>query len=49
LVVPLVLAEMAWGVTVVAEDHGLVVEGHPSDGMGLSSAAGGPGTPSISA
>jgi hypothetical protein len=49
LVVPLVLAEVAWGIAVVAEDHGLVVEGHPGDGVEPSSGAGGSGAPSISA
>ncbi len=49
LVIPLVLTQVAWGITVVAEDHGLVVEGHSGDGVGLSSGAGGSGAPSISA
>ena len=49
LVIPLVLAEVAWGITVVAEDHGLVVESHTGDGVGPSSGAGGSGAPSISA
>jgi hypothetical protein len=49
LVIPLVLSQMAWGITVVAEDHGLVVESHTGDGVGLSSGAGGSGSPSISA
>ena len=49
LVVPLVLAQAAWGVTVVAEDHGLVVEGHTGDGVEPSAGAGGSGGPSISA
>src|ERR1700739_4062103 len=49
LVIPLVLAEAGWGITVVAEDHGLGVEGHTGDGVEPSSGAGGPGAPSISA
>src|SRR5208283_1350491 len=49
LVIPLVLAQVAWGIAIVAEYHGLVVEGHTGDGVGPSSGAGGPGAPSISA
>src|ERR1700758_1183744 len=33
LVVVLVLPETLWGIAVVAEDHGLVVEGHAGDGL----------------
>jgi hypothetical protein len=40
---------MAWGITVVAEDHGLVVESHAGDGVEPASAAGGSSAPSISA
>ena len=49
LVVPLVVAEVPWGITVVAEDHGLVVQGHTGDGVGRPSGVGGSGAPSISA
>ncbi len=49
LVIPLVLAEVAWGITVVAENHGLMVEGHAGDEVEPSSGAGGSGAPSISA
>lgn len=49
LVVSLVLAESLWGITVVAEDHSLVVQGHPGDGLGLTSGAGWSRAPSISA
>ena len=49
LVIPLVLTQAAWRIAVVAEDHGLVVESHTGDGVGLSSGAGWPGAPSISA
>ena len=49
LVVALVLAETARGVTVVAENHGLVVEGHPGDSEGTPSGAGRSGAPGISA
>lgn len=49
LVVPLVLAQVAWGITVVAEDHALVVEGHTGDGVEPPSGAGRSRAPSISA
>jgi len=49
LVIPLVLSEVAWGITVVAQDHGLVVEGHPGDGVAPASGAGRLRAPSISA
>jgi hypothetical protein len=49
LVVPLILAQMRWGVTVVAEDHRLVVEGHTGDGVAPASGAGRSCPPSISA
>ena len=49
LVVPLVLAEAAWGITVVAEDHALVVEGHTGDGVGPASGVGRSRAPGISA
>ena len=49
LVVPLVLAEVAWGIAVIAEDHPLVVESHTGDGMEPPSGAGRSRAPSISA
>jgi hypothetical protein len=49
LVVPLVLAEVTWGIAVVTEEHGLVMEGHPGDGVAFPSGAGRSRTPSISA
>src|ERR1700761_6070553 len=49
LVVSLILAQPAWGITVVAEDHGLVVQRHPGDGVALPSGAGGPRAPRVSA
>ena len=49
LVVPLVLAEVAWGIAVVAEDHGLVVEGHTGDGVTPPSGAGRSCAPGVSA
>ena len=49
LVVALVLAEAAWGVAVVAEDDGLVVEGHAGDGVVPPAGAWRSGTPGISA
>lgn len=49
LVVPLVLAQVVWGMAVLAEDHGLVVEGHPGDGVGPSSGAGRSRAPSVAA
>ncbi len=49
LVISLVLTQAAWGITVVAEDHGLVVESHTGDGLGLSSGPRGSGAPRISA
>ena len=49
LVVPLVLAEAAWGITVVAEDHGLVVKCQTGDGVMPASRAGRARSPSISA
>jgi hypothetical protein len=49
LVVSLVLAQMCWGIAVVAEDHGLVVQGHTGDGLTLASGAGRARPPSISA
>ena len=49
LVVSLVLAETAWGVTVIGEYHGLVVEGHTGDGVAPPSGAGRSRAPSISA
>lgn len=39
LVVPLVLSEMAGGIAVFAKDDGLVVQGHPGDGVTLSARA----------
>ena len=49
LVIPLVLAQVAWGITVVAEDHGLVVESHTGDGVELPAGASGSCAPRISA
>ena len=49
LVVPLILTQVPWGITVVAEDHGLVVEGHTADGVRPPSGAGRSRTPSVSA
>jgi len=49
LVVALVLAEVAWGVAVVAEDDGLVVEGHAGDGVVPPTGACRSGTPGIPA
>ena len=49
LVVPLILAQSPWGITVFAEDRGLVVEGHTGDGVALASGPGGPRAPSVSA
>lgn len=49
LVVPLILAEAAWGITVVAEDHALVVEGQTGDGVEPSAGPGRASAPSISA
>jgi hypothetical protein len=49
LVVMLVLAQAAWGIAVVAEYHGLVVEGHTGDGVGPASGAGRSRAPSVSA
>ena len=49
LVVPLVLAQAAWSIAVVAEDHGLVMEGHTGDGVAPPSGAGGLGAPRFSA
>ena len=49
LVVPLVLAEVAWGIAVVAEDHGLVVEGHTGDGLNPTARACGLGAPGVPA
>ena len=49
LVVPLVLTEVPWGITVVAEDHALVVEGQTGDGVEPPSGAGRSRAPSISA
>src|SRR5690242_10972227 len=48
LVVSLILSEMAWRIAVVAEDDGLVMQGHPGDGVALASGAGrsrAPGVP----
>jgi len=49
LVVSLVILQVAWGITVVAEDDGLVVEGHAGDGVGLSTGAGRSRAPGLSA
>jgi hypothetical protein len=49
LVIPLVLAQMSWGIAVVAEDHGLVVESHAGDDVAPASGAGRSGTPCVSA
>ena len=49
LVVSLVLAQMCWGIAVIAEDHGFVMQGHAGDGVAFASGAGRPGPPSISA
>src|ERR1700722_1288457 len=49
LVVPLILAQSAWGIAVVAEDHGLVMEDHPGDGVALASGPGRPRAPGVSA
>ena len=49
LVVPLILSEVAWGIAVVTEDDGLVVEGHPGDGVALPSRAGRSRAPGVSA
>ena len=49
LVVPLVLAEVTWRITVVTEEHGLVVEGHAGDGVRPSAGAGRLRAPGISA
>src|SRR5271170_1574241 len=40
LVIPLVLAQALWGISVVAEDHSLVMQGHPGDGVRLAARAG---------
>lgn len=49
LVVSLVLSEVAWSITVVAQHHGLVVEGHSGNGVAPSSGAGRSRTPRLSA
>lgn len=49
LVVMLVLAQVAWGVAVVAQDDSLMVEGHASDGVVSPAGACRSGTPGISA
>src|ERR1700736_873666 len=49
LVVSLVGSEVAWGSAMVAEDHGLVVQGHPGDGVGLTPGAGRLRAPGLSA
>src|SRR6202034_3686246 len=49
LVVPLVLTQAPWGIAVVAEHHGLVVEGHAGDGVAPASGAGRSRAPSVSA
>jgi len=49
LVVALVLAKAAWGVAVVAENDGLVVEGHAGDGVVPPTGARRSGTPGVSA
>ena len=49
LVVSLVLTEVPWGITVVAEDHALVVQGHTGDGVEPPSGAGWSRAPGISA
>lgn len=47
LVVALILAEATRGVAVVAEDDGLVVQGHASDGVRLAAGSGGTSAPGI--
>jgi hypothetical protein len=49
LVIPLVLSEAAWGITVVPEDDALVVEGQTGYGVDPSTGAGRSRAPSISA
>ena len=49
LVVPLILSEMVWGITVVAENHGLVVEGHTSDDLSPAARACRLGAPGVAA
>ena len=48
LVVPLVLTEPARGITVVAEDVALVVQGHAGDRVRLAAGSGGPSAPGVS-
>jgi hypothetical protein len=48
-VVLLILPEMAWGIAVLAKDDGLVVQGHPGDGVALPPGAGRSGAPSLPA
>ena len=49
LVVPLVFAQVLGGISVVAEDHSLVVQGHPGDGVTLAAGAGRSRAPGVSA
>ena len=49
LVVSLVTSQVARGITVVAEDDGLVVQCHPGDGVALASRAGRSRAPGVSA
>lgn len=49
LVVALVLAQPGWGITVVAEDHALVVESQTGDGVEPASGPGRSCPPGISA
>jgi hypothetical protein len=48
-VVSLILPEMAWGIAVLAKDDGLVVQGHPGDGVALPTGAGRPSAPGVPA
>ena len=47
--VALVLAQASRGVAVVAENDGLVVQGHPGDGVRPPAGAGRSGAPGVSA
>jgi hypothetical protein len=49
LVVPLILAQTLGGITVVAEDDSLMVEGHTGDGVAPPSEAGRARAPSVAA
>ena len=49
LVVPLIFAQAFRGISVVAEDHCLVVQSHPGDGVTLAAGAGRSRAPGVSA